>query len=186
VPWDPGGEPAFERGVAEAAARLARLLEKLPAERPTVGRPVLTGFSQGGILTFAVATSRPELVSSALPLAGMLPRRLWPRAPLAGVEALPLRALHGGRDELLPPGPTEALVAHLRELGFDAALRVYPDAGHFVTDAMLREYHALLREAVERAAANGATSATRDSFRSPYAPEPTSRGPAGFAGGFRG
>jgi phospholipase/carboxylesterase len=117
---------------------------------------VLTGFSQGGILTFAVATSRPELVSSALPLAGMLPQRLWPRAPPAGTQTVPLRALHGERDDLLPAAATEALVAHLRELGFDASLRTYPGVGHFVTAPMLRDYHALLREAVLRAVAGSA------------------------------
>jgi phospholipase/carboxylesterase len=153
LPWDPGGEAAFERGVATAAARVAALLEALPRERPTQGRPVLTGFSQGGILAFAVATTRPELASAAIPIAGLLPRGLWPRALPPGAAALPLRALHGRDDEVLPPEPVEALVAHLRGLGFDAELRLYPETGHEVSRAMLRDYHALLVDALRRARA---------------------------------
>ena len=152
LPFDPGGEAAFERGVAVAAARVAGLLEALPRERPTQGRPVVTGFSQGGILAFAVATTRPDLVSAALPIAGVLPRGLWPRALPRGAAGVPLRALHGGADELLPPGPTRELVAHLRGLGFDAELRVYPGVPHAVSREMLRDYHALLADAVRRAA----------------------------------
>jgi phospholipase/carboxylesterase len=153
LPWDPGGEAGFERGVAAAAARLSALLDGLPGERPTRGRPVVTGFSQGGILAFAVATARPDLVSAALPIAGMLPRGLWPRALPRGAEAVPLRALHGDRDDRLPSAAAEALVAHLRRLGFDAELRLYPGTGHAVSREMLRDYHGLLADALLRAGA---------------------------------
>jgi phospholipase/carboxylesterase len=149
LPWDRGGEAAFERGVAAAAAQLAALLETLPRERPTEGRPVVTGFSQGGILAFALATTRPDLVSAAIPIAGGLPRGLWPRALPRGASAVRLRALHGRNDEVLPPQPTEALVAHLRRLGFDAELRLFPGTGHALSPEMLRDYHALLRDAIQ-------------------------------------
>jgi phospholipase/carboxylesterase len=152
LPWDAGGQAAFTRGVASSSALVSALLEALPRERPTRGRPVLTGFSQGGILSFAVGTTRPALVSAVLPLAGWLPPALWPRARPAGAAAVPLRAYHGGDDDLLPSAPTEALVAHLARLGFDAEIRVFPGVGHAVTPAMLREYHALLAEALKRAA----------------------------------
>lgn len=151
LPWDRGGEAVFEQGVAAAAAHLAELLETLPRERPTRGRPVVTGFSQGGILAFALASTRPDLVSTAIPIAGGLPRGLWPRALPRGAVGVPVRALHGRNDEVLPPGPAEALVAHLRRLGFDAELRLYPDTGHAVSPEMLRDYHALLRSAIESA-----------------------------------
>lgn len=153
LPWDRGGAAAFERGVAAAAEQLTALLETLARERPTEGRPVVTGFSQGGILAFALATTRPDLVSAAIPIAGTLPRSLWPRALPSGAAGVPLRALHGRDDDVLPPGPTEALVAHLRRLGFDAELRLYPGTGHTVSHEMLRDYHALLRTAIERAGA---------------------------------
>jgi len=150
LPWEEG-EAAFEAGVAAAAARLAELAEELARERPTRGRPIVTGFSQGGILAFAVAALRPGSVSGAIPIAGFLPRRLWPRS--RPPEAPPIRALHGERDDLLPVAEARALVDHLRGLGFDVALRTYPGVGHVVTREMLRDYHAALAEAVGRAAA---------------------------------
>lgn len=158
LPWDPGGRPPFVRGIERSAVRIAALLETLPAERPTLGRPILTGFSQGGILTFAVAAVRPDVVSAALPIAGWLPEELWPRAAPAGAAALPIRAIHGGDDPLLPAGPTRALVDALRARGFDAELRVYPGVGHTMTREMLRDYFAELGAAVRREAARGAAS----------------------------
>jgi len=160
LPWDAGRTP-FVEGIAGAADRLAELLETLPRERPTRGRPILTGFSQGGILTFAVATRRPDAVSAALPLAGWLPEELWPRSLPPGASALPIRALHGGDDGLLPPEPTRLLVSSLRATGFDAELRVYPGVGHTLTREMVRDYYSALGEAVRREAARGAAPAER-------------------------
>jgi phospholipase/carboxylesterase len=111
-------------------------------------RPVLTGFSQGGILTFAVAASRPELVTAAVPIAGWLPPALVPGALPPGAAAVPIRAFHGGADDRLPAGPTRELVERLRSLGFDAELRVYPGVPHAISAEMRRDYFRFLSEAL--------------------------------------
>jgi len=151
------GEAAFVQGIERALSRLEALLERLPAERRGIGLPVLTGFSQGGILSFAVALERPELLERVVPVAGGLPSRLVPSTRPEVV--VPIRALHGAGDELLPPGPTERLVAALTGRGFDAALRVFPGVAHQITPAVRDALYAELAAGID--AARAASAARR-------------------------
>jgi phospholipase/carboxylesterase len=124
-------------GLRAAEARLAASIAELGQRYPTRGKPIVTGFSQGGMLSFALATMHPQAVAVALPLAGWLPPALWPSAATSG--APPIVALHGDADTLLPIGPTRESVRALREHGFSCELVEYPGAGHEVTPAMQRE-----------------------------------------------
>jgi phospholipase/carboxylesterase len=144
LPWEGGGSAPFVEGVARAAARVAALCAELAAGGAS--RPVLTGFSQGGILTFAVAASHPERISAAAPIAGWLPPELVPAGRPPGSPPVRIRAFHGGADDLLRPGPTRELVERLRRLGFDVRLRVYPGVPHAISAEMRRDYFAFLAE----------------------------------------
>ena len=53
--------------VTREADRIAAALDALVAARPTVGKPLVTGFSQGGIMTFALAVTHPEALAAAFP-----------------------------------------------------------------------------------------------------------------------
>ncbi len=126
-------------GLKRAASRLAELLAELGRRHPTKGRPVVTGFSQGGMLSFVLAVEHPQAIAAAIPLAGWLPPPLWPSAvPRA---APPIMALHGDADRLLEIEPTRAAVGQLRQLGFQVELREYPGVGHTVSPAMRRELY---------------------------------------------
>jgi phospholipase/carboxylesterase len=120
---------------ADLAARteeILTLLEVLIVARPTRGRPILVGFSQGGHLALAIATRRPEVASVALPMAAWLPPGLEPTAPPPSPTRL--RGIHAREDERVPFAPTEALYARLLALGWDARLEVV-DGGHAPTAA---------------------------------------------------
>ncbi len=123
--------PELRRG----ADRLARFIAEIRRERPTVGTPIVTGFSQGGIMTFALAALHPESVGIALPAAGTLPRPLWPEA---SPDLPPILAFHGARDTIVPISGARAAIEHVRRLGRDAQLVVYPNAGHRFTREMRR------------------------------------------------
>jgi phospholipase/carboxylesterase len=59
---------------------------------------VVTGFSQGAMLSYAVI-ARPEArVFAALPIAGLLPRELWPEARPIGGLMPGVYAFHGAAD----------------------------------------------------------------------------------------
>lgn len=124
------------RGITRAAEQLARAIEVLERERPTRGRPIVTGFSQGGMLSYALALAHPERIALALPVAAFLPEPLWPRARAPGVRYPPIRALHGDADSLVPVDGARKLVAHLDALGFDAELGEHRGVEHTLTEAM--------------------------------------------------
>lgn len=129
----------------QAGDRLARFLTALRRAHPTKGKPILTGFSQGGMLSFTVGARHPEAIAVAIPLAGWLPPPITPEQAPAG--AVSIFALHGEEDPILPLAPTERSVAALREAGFDAHLTTYPGVAHQLSEAMLRELHRRVAEA---------------------------------------
>ena len=57
----------------ETSNRLAAFIRNLSRDRASVGRPVVTGFSQGGLLTLTLAIHHDDMVSSAFPLSSWLP-----------------------------------------------------------------------------------------------------------------
>lgn len=145
-----GADPAeLARGIAAAAEQLASALEALQRHRPTRGRPIVTGFSQGGMLSFALALRHPERLELALPISGLLPEPLWPAGP-AKTRTPPILALHGTADELVPFPPTERLVAQLRAHGYDATLVPYAGVGHSISDAMRARVSSTLNDALAR------------------------------------
>lgn len=134
-------------GISAAAERLAEALAILQQKRPTRGLPIVTGFSQGGMLSFALALRHPERLRLALPISGLLPEPLWPTAPATG-KIPPILALHGTADELVPFPPTERLVAHLKAQRYDATLVAYEGVGHSISDAMRARVGSTLNEAL--------------------------------------
>lgn len=106
--WD-----ALAGDVRSAADALVPLLEQLGSDASVCGKPVVTGFSQGGMLSFALAGRHPELIAGAVPVSGMI---------LDGVATqpwAPTRALHGDADPVVPYAPTRAAVDALSAAGED-------------------------------------------------------------------
>ncbi|MBX3272035.1 MAG: dienelactone hydrolase family protein [Sandaracinaceae bacterium] len=121
--------------IVDRVARLARMMDALREARPTIGRPIVTGFSQGGVLSFALALLHPESVGRALPLAGWLPPGLVPDLS-EPARFPPIRALHGTADERIAYPPTRELVDALVAAGLDAELVPFADVTHVMTEAM--------------------------------------------------
>jgi phospholipase/carboxylesterase len=132
------------RGIARAAELLAELLALVPAHRATTGLPLVAGFSQGGILSYALALRQPDRLRFALPIAGLLPEPLWPVQAPQGKRP-PIRALHGARDAVVPTEGARALTQRLRELGYDAQLEEFAGVGHTISPDMQRRVNALLQ-----------------------------------------
>ncbi len=117
--------------------QLAAAIQTLAARRPTLGKPIVGGFSQGGMLSFGLAVRHPDRYAFVLPISGLLPEALWPARVPEGGKQLPIRALHGAVDDVVPIQPARELVSHLKKLGFQASLSEFPDLGHSI-DAELR------------------------------------------------
>lgn len=143
---------ALAQGIDAAADRLAVAIAELSRTRPTLGKPIVTGFSQGGMLSFALAVEHPDVVGLALPIGGWLPPPLWPKAKPA--DAAPIVAFHGTDDGAVSYEPTKAGVAELHRLGFSAVLRTYPGVTHVITPEMHRDVDDVLVDALRTIARN--------------------------------
>lgn len=138
-------------GIRSAADRIAEGIRELAKTRPTLGKPVVTGFSQGGMLTFALAVHHPDVVGHAVAVGGWLPPPLLPATKATGKGPAglpPIVALHGTADVAVPFAPTQEAVQALVERGIAAELLDYEGAGHMISDPMRRDLHDRLTDAV--------------------------------------
>jgi phospholipase/carboxylesterase len=127
---------ALARGIAIAAEQLARFLEVMRTARPTRGLPIVSGFSQGGMLSYALALHHPAVVALSHPMAGLLPEPLWPKSRAADVRYPRIVALHGDADDVVGINEARKLTAHLKRLGFDVELHEFAGIRHTVSAAM--------------------------------------------------
>ncbi len=130
--------PQMNAGIRKSAAALAALAGALPKRFPTKGKPVITGFSQGGVLSFAVAMGHPKVVRGAVPIAGALPKALWSAGPY-----VPVRALHGDADRIVPLEGAQKVVS---ALGARATLKVFAGVAHRVPPPVRRAAYEALAE----------------------------------------
>jgi len=111
--------------VDQAAARVAALCRDLGQD----GRkPVLTGFSQGGMVSWTVAVRHPDTIAAAVPLSGYLPTPL--AAPPEGRSPAPIHALHGDADRVVPLKLAREGQQALAAQGHQAELTAYPGVQH--------------------------------------------------------
>ena len=138
------GDPALPRDVEKLADDAGLLLRSVQRLYPGT-RTVLAGQSLGALVAFLLAGrleaepgARPAglLLCAApltpVPLPGIrTPERGWRASSellAAGGPRIPIRLLHGGRDELVPIGTARAHAAQLAS----ARLVEFPDARHDV------------------------------------------------------
>jgi phospholipase/carboxylesterase len=133
--------------MGERADQLHAALDVLRAQRPTRGLPIAAGFSQGGMLSYTLAVRHPEAFRALLPIAGLLPDALWPKA--APSNPPPIRAMHGTADTLVPIDAARAAVRHLTQTGYQAELREFEGVPHSITPEMLELLDGWLESALQ-------------------------------------
>jgi phospholipase/carboxylesterase len=123
---------ALAQGIEGALPALVAMVEDLAKRRPTVGKPVVTGFSQGGIMSFALVAAHPDHFAGAVPVGGLLPPRSFP----SGRAGPPVLALHGAIDQIVPLSGCQATVAAFERAGYPITLQIFDGVGHQVTPQM--------------------------------------------------
>lgn len=127
-------EQLLGRSLAGRVDQLMPAIEAYAKLRPTKGRPLVVGFSQGAILAYALALRYPRFFGAAYPIAGwipdeLIPEQLPPRTP-------PIFARHGGADPVVPSELGRGTAKKLRARGFEIHYTEEPGVGHVVTDTM--------------------------------------------------
>lgn len=136
----------------ERTEHLAALIQTLSATLPTLGRPIVAGFSQGALLAFSLALHRPDVVGRAFPIAGWVPPALMPASAVAPELRVPIRSAHGTDDPIIPIAPTRDVVAMLRALEWEVELVEFDGVGHVVSPEMNALFEAWLEEALREQA----------------------------------
>lgn len=113
--------------IAARADELAAFARRLARDKASVGRPLLTGFSQGGALSFAIAARHGTEISGAFPVGGWLPDTVSDN--LDG-QIAPIVAFHGADDPLITVDRPRAAALRLRKDGFAVELAEFPGVGH--------------------------------------------------------
>ena len=143
-----GAPKVHAEGIQKSADRVSKAIAELIQAKPTVNKPIVTGFSQGGMLSFTIAIEHPNDLKIAIPLSGWLPPAIVPQSKNKNATYPPIIALHGDADTMLPIAPTRESVAQLKKLGFDVVLHEYPGVAHTITPAMRTELFALITQNV--------------------------------------
>ena len=114
----------------------------------TKGKPVLVGFSQGGILSFALATRFPDKFHAAFPIAGWLPPSLIPKEKKPGIKYPYIHALHGGKDKVVSTEKGRQTVEALRKAGIHVDYTEVPKVGHVISSEMNLQVRDWVRESL--------------------------------------
>lgn len=123
--WSAATPPTFAERPTPAMDAVIAAIRTTVSSRPVDrSRIYLTGLSMGGYGTWDLAARHPEWFAAAVPVCGGGDPATGPR--LAG---LPVRAVHGINDGVVPPERTRAMVIAIRAAGGAAEL-IEPDCGH--------------------------------------------------------
>lgn len=131
-----GKEELLARSLAGRADELAVAIKVFSELRPTLGKPIVVGFSQGGILAFGLAIRHPSIFSAVFPLAGWLPEALIPAETDESIVYPYIHALHGGADKTVPTDSGRNTVNLLRLFGVRIEYDEFPGVGHRVSPEM--------------------------------------------------
>lgn len=105
-------------------AAMAEFVEQANRCLGGVGKPVITGHSQGGMMTYATAAADPGVARAAVAVSGWLPTKLWPRS------LPPTHAIHGTEDRTVKYARTEDFILRAQAAGLPIKWTPVPGKAH--------------------------------------------------------
>jgi phospholipase/carboxylesterase len=140
VEWTPDGLVGDMAVAEQSRQTLLRFLDELRTTHGIDNQPVyLVGFSQGAIMSLAVALTEPEQVAGVIAMSGRTLAQLEvPTAAPDRLTGLPILVQHGTQDPVLPIEHGRATRDMLSRLPVDLTYREYP-MGHHVTPESLAD-----------------------------------------------
>jgi phospholipase/carboxylesterase len=140
-----------KRSLQQLTGFIDELVETYRAESRCV---YLMGFSQGAMMSLAVALTRPEKVAGAVVMSGRFPAQLHEHEPdLSALKGMAFLVTHGIYDPVLPIEEARALRKNLEALPVELTYHEYP-MGHEVSLESLRDVSAWLSRALDERCLN--------------------------------
>jgi phospholipase/carboxylesterase len=130
-------DPEEVEGARRAVLRFRE--EAVSAYELDNSRLYLMGFSQGGAMSVLLALTEPKRWSGIMAMSGaLLPEADERMAESKELEGLPVLAIHGTRDEVVPVAIGRVLRDRLERLPVRLTYREYP-MGHEITPECLND-----------------------------------------------
>ena len=146
-PMNFGGAPDLP-AILSAREKLEQFLDAAIERYPIDPKKlVVLGFSQGGVMAYALGLTLPERFAAMVALSSWLPQEAFKQAPSGAAQSLPTLVHHGSRDELIDVNRARSSVEKLREWRVPVTYREY-DMGHEITPKSLTDLSAWLEEKV--------------------------------------
>lgn len=148
--WFPltGGGPvdpaAFARGVDQLRAFLDAAQKRYPVD---TNKLIALGFSQGGVMAYALTLSEPQRFAGLAALSSWLPDSLATQFPPADRSRLPALVHHGSEDPMIPVERARESVETLRRMQVPVAYREF-EMGHEINGQSLTDLVGWLRDKV--------------------------------------
>ncbi|MCC7466412.1 MAG: hypothetical protein IT261_09095 [Saprospiraceae bacterium] len=141
------GKPVFNAEQLEnSRAVLIRFIDQIKKKYHLSGDVYLGGFSQGGIMSYSVGLSRPDLVDGIAVMSGRLLEETKPQvAAKDKLQALKIFISHGVNDPVLNIQYARNSVAYLKTLNLKPTYKEYP-AVHTINNDMLLDLVKWLKE----------------------------------------
>jgi phospholipase/carboxylesterase len=135
---------AFAAGVEDARSFLDAALQRYPVDPDKL---VILGFSQGGVIAYALGLGEPQRYAGIVALSSWLPEPLVQNLPPAPRERLAALVHHGSRDELIPADRGRESVERLRRLRVPVTYREF-DMAHELNANSLADLSGWLQEKI--------------------------------------
>ena len=150
VEFTPTGFLIDEAEAEQSCRNLISFIDEVKREYPIdPDRLFLMGFSQGCIMSVGAATASPKSVAGVVGMSGrMLPSFEKNRASDDDLKDLPIIAVHGRQDQVIPISDGRDMRDFLKSLPVDLTWREY-DMGHYVTPESLRDINDWLRKRLD-------------------------------------
>ena len=143
-----GGPPDIQ-AMLSAREKLERFIDECLKQYPIDGEKLVAlGFSQGGVMAYTLALSKPERFAALAALSSWLPVEAFEKIPASEtIKSLPTLVHHGSQDPMIEVSRARDSVEKLREWRVPVTYREY-DMGHEITPRSLSDLSAWLEEKV--------------------------------------
>jgi len=140
----PPDAAALAAGVDDTRRFLDAALRRYPIDPHKL---VVLGFSQGGVIAYALALSEPERFAGLVALSSWLPAPLVSTLPPRAYDRLSTLVHHGSRDDLLEVSSGRESIEQLRRLQVPATYREF-DIGHEISAESLTHLSEWLQDKI--------------------------------------
>jgi phospholipase/carboxylesterase len=120
---------------------IARFIDELTTNYPIDSAKIsLLGFSQGAVLSYAVALSHPEKIQKVIALSGYVSDTIFEKDYLKNdLSKLKIFASHGTADQVIPVDWARKTKPFLDKLGIESVYKEYP-IGHGISPQIFSDF----------------------------------------------